>query len=77
MSLRQKVLAFDFSAWNRPRRAKRIAPLVAGVGAFLGTTVYYFWVDHLVSSPAVEDVLSILIPVGAIFGAFALLALFD
>lgn len=77
MSLRRKVLAFDFSACNRPRRAKRIAPIIAGVGAFLGSTVYYFWVDQLVSSPAVEYVLSILFPVGAIFGAFALLTLFD
>lgn len=77
MSLRQKMFTLDYSAWNRPWRAKRIAPFVAGGGAFIGSTIYYFWVAHHVGSAIAEDVLRLLITVGAIFGAFSLLALFD
>lgn len=77
MSLRQKMFTLGFSAWNRPRRAKLLSPFIAGSGAFIGSTIYYFWVDHFVGSAVVEDVFRILITVGAIFCAFALLALFD
>lgn len=77
MSLRKKVFAFDFSAWNHSRRAKRFAPFIGAAGAMIGTTIHFLLVVHLVDSQSAEYVLRILVTCGAVFGAFALFALFD